>query len=216
MSEVPNLDAATHNSRRYMYLLFRLCFDQYMIYHHNHRCMVINHEYYLFQNSYWVETSIELPCRWGSIAVCLLGCERSVEREFPALVSTHDQNKGLVFPWVREKKVRNQRYLRVEPISALFRDGLVSGLCSWVSRRLACLQPDKALPRVRFTRTESNPTGLYLVLISVNWVFMMCHKFHFQKRLSMEAHVRLLCGFSRPPRSLCVHPVCHGKNIWNK
>lgn len=53
--------------------------------------------------------------------------------------------------------------------------------------------------------------SLYLGLISVNRVFMRCYKFHFQKRVSMEAHVRLPCGFHRPPRSLCVLAVCHGK-----
>lgn len=69
-------------------------------------------------------------------------------------MSTKGQNKGLVFPREKEKeKVAEQRRSGVQPVPAELR---MDTMVHWV----------------KFTRTKSVYTCLYLGLVSVNRVFI--------------------------------------------
>lgn len=102
-------------------------------------------------------------------------------------------------------------YLRVQPCFGI---DSCSGRAAGSTERWAAFSRTQRSTRSSLQgliQTSLVYASLYLGLISVNRVFMRCYKFHFQKRVSMEAHVRLPCGFHRPPRSLCILAVCHGK-----
>lgn len=116
---------------------------------------------------------------------CDCSVVKSLEREFPALASTNDQNKGLVlaFPRVRGRRRRSTTTAGVHP-----RLSFVFGGGGRLVPRAQERRPDFGRTRlsVRSTLQVSGQTrllyrSLYLVLRSVNRVFTRCHKFHFQK-----------------------------------
>lgn len=153
MSEVPGLNTTLHNSNHYIYLHFvgaSISKSYAILIIGESQNPVINHQWYLFLRGGWVWTSIRLSHRQGSIVETsgwLLGCERSVEREFPALKSTNDQNKGLVFS-------KSQRKRRSAPTtSSEFHPShfySVTGSCwgraAGSSAAWPCLQPETACP----------------------------------------------------------------------
>lgn len=122
---------------------------------------------------------------------CCLAVKRLWRGSFLPICQQRTKTKALCFPDSKQEEGQHP----VPPQSSAHLSLALGWACDRAGQlsQQACRPPASASSGQVFQNLVR--AGWFILAYTQKGVFMRCYKFHFQKRVSMEAHVRLPCGF---------------------